>query len=169
MIFIPNECYNRIKVSGNPDRLRAFKDAVSTSDSEFSFSKIIPIPTLLNNICQYTYTYNFVGKVTDETHRFVTLNKQGAIDSMRNLTPEEMAELETITPKLAPDWCQENWGCKAEAIDVNADEYGEQMTYDFITAYSPPYGIIEKLREIFSDLNISAFFDNEQDEEAGYY
>ncbi len=169
MIFIPNECYNRIKVDGNPERIRAFKDTVSTSDSEFSFSKITPIPTLLNNICQYTHTYNFVGKVTDETHRFVTLNKQGTIDSMRNLTAEEMAELETITPKLAPDWCEENWGCKAEAIDIATQDYEDHLIYDFITPYSPPCGIIKSLRETFPDLNISAFFDNEQDEEAGYY
>ena len=95
MIFIPNNYYNRIKVEGTLERIRAFKDAVSTSDSEFSFSKILPIPTLLYNICQYTNTYNFVGKVTNDTHRFVTLNKQGAIDSIRNLTPKEMAKLET--------------------------------------------------------------------------
>jgi hypothetical protein len=169
MTFIPNECYNRIKVSGNPDRLCAFKDAVSASESEFSFFKIIPVTTPLKNVCQYTHTYNFLGKVTDETHRFVTLNKHGAIDSMRNLTPEEMAELKIIAPKLAPDWCQENWGCKWEAIDIDTQDYEDHLIYGFITHYSPPCGIINSLREMFPDLYISAFFDNERDEVAGYY
>lgn len=169
MIFIPNECYNRIKVDGTPERIRAFKDAVSTSDSEFSFCKIIPIPTLLYNICQYTHTYNFVGKVTNDTHRFVTLNKQGAIDSIRNLTPKEMAKLETITPKFGPDWCQENWGCKLEAIDIDTQDNEDHLIYDFITPYTPPCGIIKALRKKFPYLHISAFFDNDQDEAAGYY
>jgi hypothetical protein len=164
-----NECYNRIKVEGNPNRIRAFKDAITTSDSEFSFSKIMPIPTLLNNISQYTYTYHLIGKVTDETHRFVPLDKHGAIDSMRNLTPEEMAELKTIEPKFAPHWCQENWGCKWDAIDIDTQDYEDHLIYGFITPYSPPCGIIKSLRETFPDLYISAFFDNDQDEAAGYY
>ncbi|WP_386684879.1 hypothetical protein [Loktanella sp. R86503] len=169
MIYRSNECYNLIKVDGTPARIRAFKDAVSKSDSEFSFCKILPIPTLLHNIYQYTNAYHFAGKVTNETHRFVTLNKRGAIDSIRNLTPKEMAKLETITPKFGPDWCVENWGCNAEAIDIDLQDYEHQLAYDFITPHSPPRGIIKALRAKFPDLHISAFFDNDQDEIAGYY
>jgi|TARA_R110002020_G_scaffold3731_1_gene16504 hypothetical protein len=58
------------------------------------------------------------------------------------------------------DWCVENWDTKWNAYDVKRDvgTYGEvrgkYVTYDFLTAWSPPIPVIEKLRKDWPDLDI---------------
>jgi hypothetical protein len=45
----------------------------------------------------------------------------------------------------------------------------DQVEYTFSTAWSPPEGVIEKLREQYPDVSITAFFDEPGMEIAGYY
>tara|TARA_R110002020_G_scaffold413655_1_gene623267 strand:- start:17 stop:406 length:390 start_codon:yes stop_codon:yes gene_type:complete len=60
-----------------------------------------------------------------------------------------------ITP-LWRTWSCENWGTKWNAYDIEKDIFTtgdiKTVTYNFLTAWSPPEPIIEKLKKDWSDL-----------------
>mgnify|MGYP003326111234 CR=1 FL=1 len=55
---------------------------------------------------------------------------------------------------------------KGWAVEYADDE---QLELTFSTAWSPPEGIIDKLREKYPDLSFSCFYDEPGMEVAGYY
>ena len=58
------------------------------------------------------------------------------------------------------DWSRENWGTKWNSSDVSVKSMSDtDAVYTFLTAWSPPEPIILKLRELYPDINVSAFFD----------
>ena len=67
------------------------------------------------------------------------------------------------------DWRVQNWGTKWNSseceIMVMEEEYVE---YTFNTAWGPPEGVILKLRELYPDAIITAFYDEPGMELAGY-
>ena len=68
------------------------------------------------------------------------------------------------------DWRVQNWGTKWNSYDCEVIEMDdEQVEYTFSTAWSPPEGVIEKLREQYPDVSITAFYDEPGMEIAGYY
>ena len=68
------------------------------------------------------------------------------------------------------DRCIDNWGTKWEA-DVTGFEVQDYDTLEieFQTAWSPPEGVVRKLREKFPELSFSCFYDEPGAEIAGYY
>ena len=63
-----------------------------------------------------------------------------------------------------------NWGTKWDACDVGVEyEDDEILALTFKTAWSPPEGVIEKLKEKYPDLSFSCFYDEPGMEVAGYY
>ena len=68
------------------------------------------------------------------------------------------------------DWRVQNWGTKWNSYDCEVIEIDdEQIEYRFSTAWSPPEGVIKKLREQYPDIEITAFYDEPGMEIAGYY
>ena len=68
------------------------------------------------------------------------------------------------------DWRVQNWGTKWNSYDCEVIEMDDdQVEYTFSTAWSPPEGVIEKLREQYPDVSITAFYDEPGMEIAGYY
>ena len=68
------------------------------------------------------------------------------------------------------DWRVQNWGTKWNSYDCEVIEMDDdQVEYTFNTAWSPPEGVIEKLREQYPDIEITAFYDEPGMEIAGYY
>ena len=68
------------------------------------------------------------------------------------------------------DWRVQNWGTKWNSYDCEVIEMDDdQVEYTFNTAWSPPEGVIEKLREQYPDIQITAFYDEPGMEIAGYY
>ena len=68
------------------------------------------------------------------------------------------------------DWRVQNWGTKWNSYDCEVIEMDdEQVEYTFSTAWGPPEGVIEKLREQYPDVSITAFYDEPGMEIAGYY
>ena len=67
-------------------------------------------------------------------------------------------------------WCVENWDTKWEP-DMHGIEYedSEILAITFNTAWSPPEGVMTKLREKFPDVSFSCFYDEPGCEAAGYY
>ena len=60
-------------------------------------------------------------------------------------------------------------GTKCNSYDCDIDESEEYVEYTFYTAWSPPEGVIEKLREQYPDVHITAFFDEPGMEIGVYY
>ena len=68
------------------------------------------------------------------------------------------------------DWRVQNWGTKWNSYDCEVIEVDDdQVEYTFNTAWSPPEGVIEKLREQYPDIEVTAFYDEPGMEIAGYY
>ena len=67
-------------------------------------------------------------------------------------------------------WCIHHWGTKWDACDKSIDyEDDEILALTFNTAWSPPEGIVEKLREKYPELTFQCFYDEPGMESAGYY
>ena len=53
-------------------------------------------------------------------------------------------------------------------LGLEVSDY-DSLEISFNTAWSPPEGVVEKLREKFPDLSFQCFFDEPGCEIAGYY
>ena len=68
------------------------------------------------------------------------------------------------------DWRIQNWGTKWNSYDDHVEIVDDEtVEYTFNTAWSPPEPVIEKLREKYPDVSITAFYDEPGMEIAGYY
>lgn len=71
-----------------------------------------------------------------------------------------------------PKWCDwrvQNWGTKWNSSECEVTIMDdEQVEYTFNTAWGPPEGVILKLRELYPDVQITAFYDEPGMELAGY-
>ena len=138
---MPNWCFNRVEICGEPEEMDEFRELVKSEESAFDFNKIVPMPEELVNT---TKGSNHV--VSEEL-----IEKYGADNWY--------------------DWSISNWGVKwnidiSEEQDVQ-DE-GDYIQYTFDTAWGPPHEIFYAIRKKFPDLGISWFFDEPGMQFAGY-
>ena len=55
------------------------------------------------------------------------------------------------------EWCNANWGTKWGFCDVEKQKDEEKLSYTFLTAWSVPYPLIEKMSEMFPTLTFNVF------------
>jgi len=149
---MPNWCYNRVTAYGDEDKL---KEIEKIFESKTPFNDIFPMPDWNN-----------------------TPNENGELPVLEQHKHPETGEVVWETYNF-PDgtnddrwyhWCIENWDTKWEASEVELDyEDSEILRVEFDTAWSPPEGVMEKLREKFPDVSFSCFYDEPGCESAGYY
>ena len=153
---MPNWCYNRINVfgDGEEETTEQIKEIERIFESKTPFNEIFPMPDWKN-------TPNSKGELPKlEQH----LNKDGSVFYETYNFPDGKNDDRWY------HWCIENWGTKWEP-----DMHGLEMSdYDsleitFNTAWSPPEGVVEKLREKFPELSFQCFYDEPGCEIAGYY
>ena len=152
---MPNWCYNRVNVYGDSDTVDQVKEIYEIFENNNDpFHKIFPIPDFKN-----------------------IPNEKGELPKLEQMkNPDGSVLWETYNfPDGKNDdrwyhWCVENWGTKWDCSELCV-EYAddEQLELTFSTAWSPPEGIIEKLREKYPDLTFSCFYDEPGMEVAGYY
>ena len=152
---MPNWCYNRVNVYGDSntvDQLKEIYDIFENNNDPFH--KIFPIPDFKN-----------------------IPNEKGELPILeQKLNPDGSVFYETYNfPDGTNDdrwyhWCIDNWGTKWEA-DITGFEVQDYDTLEveFQTAWSPPQGVVEKLREKFPELTFQCFYDEPGCEIAGYY
>lgn len=132
------------------------------------FQAVLPMPPILRNVACGSWQGDDAGAPV-----FRWYERRGpdrALLERRRLTAAEEAELDALPCDNAYDWCCEIWGTKWNAVDATRCwPGGEPLRYDFKTAWSPPEGIVQTLRERFPQLHISAFFDEPMMEIGGYY
>ena len=151
---MPNWCENRVQLSDDGDNSEQFDKLCKLLDGPNPFNAIFPRPDFPN-------IPNEKGELPiKEVHK----NDKG----------EVVAETYNFPDGKNDDrwyhWCVENWGTKWEpdmhGLDVS--DY-DSLEISFNTAWSPPEGVVEKLREKFPDLSFQCFFDEPGCEVAGYY
>ena len=149
---MPNWCYNRVTAYGNEDKIEEVKKIF---ESKTPFNDIFPQPDWKN-----------------------TPNENGELPKLEQHKNPKTGEIvwETYNwPDGTNDdrwysWCVDNWDTKWEASEVELDyEDSEILRVEFNTAWSPPEGVMRKLREKFPDVSFSCFFDEPGMEAAGYY
>ena len=151
---MPNWCRNRITVYGN-EQTDKIKEVVKIFESETPFNYIFPQPDWKN-----------------------TPNENGELPVLEQHKHPETGKIVWETYNF-PDgknddrwyhWCIDNWGTKWEA-DVTGFEVQDYDTLEveFQTAWSPPEGVVRKLREKFPELTFQCFYDEPGAEIAGYY
>ena len=151
---MPNWCENRVQLSDNGDNSEQFDKLVKLLDGPNPFNAIYPQPDWKN-------TPNDKGELPKkEVHK----NDKG----------EVVAETYNFSDGTNDDrwyhWCIQNWGTKWDACDKSIDyEDDEILALTFNTAWSPPEGIVEKLREKYPELSFQCFYDEPGCEIAGYY
>ena len=148
---MPNWCYIRVTAYGDEDKL---KEIEKIFESKTPFNDIFPMPD------------------------FKTIpNEKGELPKLEQMkNPDGSILWETYNWPDGTnddrwyDWCIENWGTKWEA-DVTGFEVQDYDTLEieFLTAWSPPQGVVEKLREKFPELTFQCFYDEPGCEIAGYY
>ena len=88
---------------------------------------------------------------------------------VKSTFPQEDEKEDFRMPKWW-DWRIQNWGTKSNSYDDHVDTVDDEtVEYTFNTAWSPPEPVIEKLREKYPDVSITAFYDEPGMEIAGYY
>ena len=151
---MPNWCENRVRLSDNGDNSEQFDRLCKLLDGPDPFNAIFPMPDFKNipndkgELPILEQHKNDKGEIVWETYNF----PDGKNDDRWY------------------HWCIENWGTKWDCSELCVEYLDDdQLELTFSTAWSPPEGIIEKLREKYPDLSFSCFYDEPGMEVAGYY
>ena len=150
---MPNWCRNRVTVFGKEEDISKISEIFS--DKKSIFNRIIQSPDwkrLPNEKGQFPkleQTKDKDGKVMFETYNF----PDGKNDDRWY------------------HWNITNWGTKwditAEQVEIEYED-SEQLEVSFDTAWAPPEEICYRLREMFTELHFSWFYDEPGMEVAGY-
>ena len=146
---MPNHCYNKVTISvGDADgqNLKVLVDTLKSEENQtdFDFNAILPMPPELENV-----DWSEAEEMNDIIR--ARYKKQHGSDNWY-------------------DWRVNNWGTKWNSYSCElVEQEDDYVVYTFDTAWGPPTGVIEALREQCPDFSISAFFDEPGMEEAGYY
>ena len=151
---MPNWCENRVRLSDNGDNSEQFDKLVKLLDGPDPFNSIFPRP-------DFTKIPNSKGELPKK-------------EEIKNDKGEVVAETFNFPDGKNDDrwyhWCIDNWGTKWEP-DINEIGYedSEMLELVFNTAWSPPQGVVEKMREKYPDSTFQCFYDEPGCEIAGYY
>ena len=151
---MPNWCRNRITVFGN-DQTEKIKEVEKIFESKTPFNDIFPMPDWKN-------TPNENGELPVLHQEF---NKNGDLFYETYNFPDGKNDDRWY------HWCIDNWGTKWEPdiASVDGDQDSEMLELVFNTAWSPPQGVVEKMREKYPKLTFQCFYDEPGCEIAGYY
>ena len=150
---MPNWCNNKVKVFGEPEQLaqvaKIFKDEKSI------FNNIIQSPDWK--------------RLPNEKGQFPQLEQH-----KNPKTGEVMWETYNFPDGKNDDrwyhWCIANWGTKWDVSELDIEYADDEiLELTFSTAWSPPEGVVEKLKDKYPDLSFSCFYDEPGMEIAGYY
>ena len=158
---MPNHCYNRVTIYNAYDNEKSREQIAKLREifeGESIFSQIIPEPNwyqtpLLSSDIHYGQKYGEVGELP-----------QYVEDPWKRLVFKSTG----ITDQRWYDWRLCNWDTKWDAYDVSVeDDDPDQLEVTFNTAWSPPEGICNQIREDYPDVSVSWFYDEPGCEMAG--
>lgn len=155
---MPNHCYNRVDIGCNSDSETAkqqFKTLLSIFESSDPFNRIIPEPNW--------------GMLQDPKR-----GEFSKVEQMKAPNGDVICESRRWSDGTQDDrwynWRLLHWDTKWEAYDKELEDVDEDtFRVTFNTAWSPPEAIYAKIRETFSELYVTWFFDEPGMEIAGYF
>ena len=149
---MPNWCRNRVTVFGKEEDISKISEIFS--DKKSIFDRIIQSPDwkrLPNEKGEFP-------KLRQE------LNKDGSVFYETYDFPDGKNDDRWYY------WCINNWGTKWELSELDIEYSDDEiLELTFSTAWSPPQGVMEELKNRYPDLSFSCFYDEPGMEEAGYY
>lgn len=182
---MPNWVENHLSYSGDKNEIAEMREKIKYDDlttGTIDFNKIIPMPESLNIEC---------GGITDKGIEMVKnylenmpeelLHKEGTyeefLEDLRNhsadITDEEekkiwdigVTAVDNLHKYDAPTWYEwrnENWNTKWNACgyDENTNYSGNSVIW-FQTAWSAPIPVIQKLSEMYSNIELTLEFADE--------
>ena len=155
---MPNWCHNRVDIYIEDEKnIEKFLDFIKGKDEdgnelEFSFASIIPEPDYKTTPVARTFPAIKAGMADTEEEKEVLLKNEP-----------------TIKEDNWWDWRIQNWGTKWNLDnDVVINEDGNCLEIIFDTAWGPPNGIFEALRDHELVDSISWFYDEPGMQFAGY-
>ena len=151
---MPNWCYNRVTAYANDEHNEKLEEVKKIFESKTPFNDLFPMPDWKN-------TPNENGELPILKQEF---NKDGSLFYETYNFPDGKND------DRWQHWCVDNWDTKWEP-DMHGIEYEDDsiLAITFNTAWSPPEGVIAKLREKFPELTFQCFYDEPGCEIAGYY
>lgn len=172
---MPNWCYNRVSVSGEPeDVTKFFEKHLSDTTSRF-FNSVIPMPEeLRNTVSPRPRTKEQIYKDAEE-FGWTEGDREWHLNH-NCLSPEEEVRLDKLKELYGADnwydWGLQNWACKWDVdvshIDININDRDGFLEFTFDTAWGPPEGVHAALVAMYPDLHFSWFYDEPGMEFAGY-
>lgn len=182
---MPNWVQNNIKFSGDTAEIKKMLEAIKNDEISFGsidFNKIIPMPESLNIEC---------GSITDKGIEMVKnylenlpaelKGKEGTYEEVLEDLHNHSADISDDEEKKiwdigvtavdnlykynAPtwyEWCNDNWNTKWNACgyDENTD-YSDSDFIWFQTAWSAPVPVIQKLSEMYPNIELTLEFADE--------
>ncbi len=168
-----NHVTNVLKFSGNADRFQEMLERIQSEEygrGSIDFNKITPMPESLNIQAGsmtrrgleayqgFVEVYTLAGTRRGLDLLNIPREREDAFLKVRtDITPEEWAlgraAFRNIQQYGAPtwyEWCVQNWGSKWNADGCNAAPDANTIT--FLTAWSAPHPILQKLSEMYPDL-----------------
>ena len=182
---MPNWVNNHLYLNGDPDQIRKLMDSVKYDQygpGTIDFNKIIPMPEALN-IESGSRTTDGLKKYKAFISVFTLF---GTINMDKLLSPpvesekvflEQRSDIDPEVFQLGKQayqnqlrygaadwygWCNTNWNTKWNACGYEeGHDYSQGDCIWFLTAWDRPTPIIEKLSEMFPDIEIKHEFANE--------
>jgi len=171
---LPNWCENTVRISGSEEDIKKLMELIT---DEFDFDKILSLPPELKGFTRP------VDIITEAQFK----EQEKRYEVWKNASKEEREEkklgswfIRGMTKKMEKrfladygatnwyDWCVNNWGVKWSASDVVCKAYDCDVDFSFMTPWSPPTGIYNKLVELFPNISISWLYNEPGMELAGY-
>ena len=186
-----NWCENTIDIYGDEKDFQEFYDLFKETDDDgkekfvFNFTKIIPTPKELEN------TTSPVRIISQEDYDKVQelYKKHGKKDVWASFNENKISKEERdlmfqngitqeISDRLESEygsdnwytWANDNWGTKWDIDDENINDMDDTWCQlNFRTAWSCCQPIVDKLKEMFPNLDISGHYLGEGNEFAGIF
>lgn len=141
---MPNYCTNELFIQGNKEQLKQLRNQLINVDDkgyeQITFENIFPTPQALVNLTSPTRAEG------DETEEDFELRQQ---------TNKELYG--------ATDWYNwrvQNWGTKWDSCDTFyvTSKKDDELNVGFSTAWAPPIGVLQKIGELYPELEITCYY-----------
>ena len=176
---MPNHVTNVLTLRGEPEQIRAMLEAIRYDDlgiGSVDFNKIIPMPESLNIEAgsqtstglkayqDFIEVYTLGGTIHQDDLENISRKSEDAFLRQRSdIRPKEWelgkAAWNNIRLYGVPtwyEWCNQHWGTKWNAYGYGEAkvDYQDGDALNFLTAWSAPHPVMEKLAEMFPNVEI---------------
>lgn len=186
---MPNHVVNHISLHGDPEKIHEMLEAIKSDEigvGSVDFNKIIPMPESLNIEAgsrtdrglklyrDFIDVYMLAGTLDKDLSQIPHEREEIFLRQRTDIKRDEWdlgkAAWNNIRQYGAPtwyDWCISHWGTKWNAYGYGEDkiDYRDGDMLYFQTAWSAPHPVLEKLTEMFPDVELEHEW---ADEDIGY-